>query len=88
MILERTEDVNIRNVLGNTALHILGNGRLAGPMVHGRTAAARLLIVRGADVSFRNEDGKTAGGLFTENDPEHLLSQDPSWKVLLAGNTI
>ena len=83
--MQNTVDVNAKNNKGDTALHALATGRLAGVMGKGRIEAAKLLVgERGVDVTERNREGKTAGELFKENDVEGLVRGDAELTRLLA----
>jgi len=85
LVLQNTVDVNAKNNKGDTALHALATGRLAGVMGKGRIEAAKLLVgERGVDVTERNREGKTAGELFKENDVEGLVRGDAELTRLLA----
>jgi len=85
LVMQSTVGVNAKNDRGDTALHALANGRLSGHMAQGRMEAAKSLIEKGADVSSRNGDAKTAGDLFIQNDTGLLLQKDAFLVQLLAG---
>ena len=85
LVLQNTVDVSAKNNKGDTALHALATGRLAGVMGKGRIEAAKLLVGKqGVDVAERNREGKTAGELFKENDVEGLVRGDAELTRLLA----
>jgi len=83
MVLQHTVDVNAKNNKGETALHVLANDQLSGHMAKGRIEAAKLLIKKGADVSARDGDGKTAGDVFIQNDTDLMLRKDAELAQLL-----
>lgn len=86
-ILRYSPDVNAKNTKGQSALHALSHGYLRGPMTDGRFKAAKLLIAKGAEITFLDADGRTARTLFIQNDTD-LLFQTDSELVRLLGNPI
>lgn len=84
LVLQETVDINAKNNRGDTALHALATGRLSGYLARGRVEAATLLLEKGAEVTSRNGDGKTAGALFVQNDTDYLIRNDPALAQLLA----
>ena len=77
-ILDATVDINVQGRDGHTALHALACGSLGGPAVHGGLEAARLLVERGADLTIRCNNSRTAVDIFVRNDVHGILREKAS----------
>ncbi|KAL9628887.1 MAG: hypothetical protein Q9204_005592 [Flavoplaca sp. TL-2023a] len=78
MILDATVDINIQGRHGYTPLHALACGSLVPWAARGRLEAARLLVVRGADLTIKGHKSNTAAELFTKNDQHGFLREKAS----------
>lgn len=78
IILDATVDINIQGRHGYTPLHALACGSLHPSDAHGRLEAARLLVMRGADLTIKRHKFNTAAELFTKNDQHGILREKAS----------
>ena len=78
MILDATVDINIQGRHGYTPLHALACGSLLPWAARGRLEAARMLVMRGADLTIKAHKSNTAAEIFTENDQYGFLREKAS----------
>ncbi|KAL8881431.1 MAG: hypothetical protein Q9198_001374, partial [Flavoplaca austrocitrina] len=77
-ILDATVDINIQGRHGYTPLHALACGSLHPSDAHGRLEAARLLVMRGVDLTIKGHKFNTAAEIFTKNDQHGILREKAS----------
>lgn len=85
ILIEHGFDVNVITkdcVVGETPLLAACGSRKLNSQ---RLAVAKLLIKEGADVSARNQNGKTAAELLVSNDFDGLIREDVDLRQILAG---
>lgn len=85
LLIGRGFDVNARTKdcqVGETPLLAAFESKKVTPQ---RIAVAKLLLKHGADVTARNQDGKTATELLFQNDSDGLIHEDTELQQLLAG---
>ncbi|MCJ1462833.1 hypothetical protein MMC07_001436 [Pseudocyphellaria aurata] len=85
LLIEYGFDVNVTtkdSFVGETPLLAICKSKKLNPE---RMAVAKLLIKEGADVTARDQDGKTAAELLIQNDIGRLIQEDPELQKLLAG---
>ncbi|KAL8844635.1 MAG: hypothetical protein Q9176_001147 [Flavoplaca citrina] len=78
MILDATVDINIQGRHGYTPLHALACGSLLPWAARGRLEAARMLVMRGADLTIKGHKFNTAAEIFTKNDQYGFLREKAS----------
>lgn len=79
LLLQYTVDLDVQDRRGDTTLHILAYptiGSCGGN--HVTLLAARLLVEKGADITIRNHEGKTASELIARYDRHRVLQEKAS----------